>query len=309
MRSTRDTIKIIFNLKGRKKYTTKYLELLKFYCKKEQSFDLLIINENKNNVLDTNDKPIKIINLISKKPINGMNDIFREMFNSKNILLRYKYCCFVEDDNFIFPNFILKSKIFLENNKSFASCSGNCFLYVEKNKSNFTFLKKYLLPNNIHKININDRFIKYNGTLCYYNLFRSEIFIRILFYIDKIKDDNLSEIFFNYLSLISGRNNYINTMHLARFWPRPNVYNIPNKTNWIVKKELFIDIKYIIKVLTYNKPTISLDNSIFKYLSLRFKKKQKLNIFKRVFYTFDNNFFYLINLRFIRKYLVLVNKP
>ena len=64
--------------------------------------------------------------------------------------------------------------------------------------------------------------------LVYYSLIRSAIFLKICKKISQINDDNLSEIYFNYLLIIFGNLKNLNTLYLARFHPRPKIYNIPN---------------------------------------------------------------------------------
>ncbi len=46
----------------------------------------------------------KIINYKFHSNISGMNSIFRAMYHAKDIINSYDYVCFVEDDNFIFPD-------------------------------------------------------------------------------------------------------------------------------------------------------------------------------------------------------------
>ena len=47
--------------------------------------------------------------------------------------------------------------------------------------------------------------------------------------ITKIKDDNSSEILFNFMTIKFGKINKLNCIYLARKYPRPKIYNIPNK--------------------------------------------------------------------------------
>ena len=65
-----------------------------------------------------------------KKPIKGINDIFRSILINSKITEKYKYLLFIEDDNFVFPEAILNCKKFLENNPTFISCNGKSFLLL-----------------------------------------------------------------------------------------------------------------------------------------------------------------------------------
>ena len=144
---TNDIIKIIFLLKGRKKFVKRYLSLLNFYNKHQQNFDLLIITDIKKDFLTINSKlNNRVIFKHSglKKPIKGINEIFKSILINSYILKNYKYSIFVEDDNFVFPGAILKCKKFLENNLNFISANGISFLYSKKNK--FKYLNLYNLP-------------------------------------------------------------------------------------------------------------------------------------------------------------------
>ena len=115
-------LKIIFNLKKRESYLKRYFLLLQQY---PINFDILLINDlgttvnfDVENTLET-----KIIYSQSKRDITGMNSIFKAIYDNKENLKNYKYICFVEDDNFIFPDNINECVKFLENNKNFIGCN------------------------------------------------------------------------------------------------------------------------------------------------------------------------------------------
>ena len=300
------TVKIIFNLKGREKFIERYLKLLSKHKNYKFLFDLLIINENDNNISIQQINEIRIIKKNSLIEINGMNDIFKTLHDMKNIIENYKYVCFVEDDNFIFPYALRKCHNFLEKNKDFISCNGKSFLFGKKNNTNFQYLNFYNSPNNIISNNFNERNVKYNGALCYYSLFRSNYFIEITKKIKLIEDDNLSEVFFNYMALKLGKNYQINDLYLAREHPRPKIYNIPNKKTWLENNNLLVDINIIIDELTRSCENVDeiLSNSIYKYLSLRLFQKNHsfftvylIRIKKFLFYFFHRKkILYFINI-------------
>ena len=127
-------LKIIFNLCDRKKYIERYFKLLKKYQVNKLNFDILIINDFNNylnkNFLHNIETKIIVKNLTTK--ITGMNTMFTAMNGYNNIIEKYSYVCFVEDDNFIFPKGIYQSIKFLEKNNKYVGCGGLSFLYEKK---------------------------------------------------------------------------------------------------------------------------------------------------------------------------------
>ena len=293
------TIKIIFNLNGRTKYVERYLEMIKKNYHTYNFFDILIINERGCKLVK---KKFKVINTKALKKINGMNDIFREILEKKIILNNYKYCCFVEDDNFIFPNSLFNSQKFLEKNNDYIACSGESFIFSKFDKQYF-YLNSYSSPNTVNDENVDTRFKSYNKALCYYNLFRKEFFFKILKKICLISDDNISEVFFNFLTVKFGKIKKLDGIYLAREYPRPKIYNIPNKKEWIRNIDLIKDINTVIKKIDSNNVNNLSDNSIFKYLSLRFFQNKKITIFDRIIIYLKKKIFYLNNVFIINKFI------
>tara|TARA_B100000787_G_C16189897_1_gene296810 strand:+ start:1014 stop:1973 length:960 start_codon:yes stop_codon:yes gene_type:complete len=291
----KEIIKVIFNLKGRTKYIEKYLNMIKKNYSNDNFFDILIINEIGNKLVKKiSNKNFNIFNVTSKKKINGMNDIFREIIQKYFFLNKYKYCCFVEDDNFIFPQSLAKSKKFLEENNDYIACSGRGFIFSYMEKK-YSYLNFYTLPNTVDDINANIRFQKYNKALCYYSLFRKKFFFKILKKITKITDDNMSEVFFNFLAVKFGKIKELNCIYLARKYPRPKIYNIPDKNDWIKNNSLLKDINTVIRNIDNNYLINLSNNSVFKYLSLRFFNNKKITIFSKLIFYFKKYLFYLSN--------------
>ena len=289
------SLKIIFLLKNRKKYILQYLKQIK---KHPQNYDLLILYE-KNIQLERHISK-KIFYYKVKKKIKGMNSIFSSMYDAKDFIRKYKYVCFVEDDNFIFNKGIIKCEKFLESNRDYIGCNGNSFLFQNINKRKY-FINSYISPFFTNE-NIIDRIIQYNKMmgLTYYSLIKTKLFILICKKIKDIKDDNLSEIFFNYLLIIYGKLKKINIVYLARKYPRPKIYNIPKLDKWIAGNHLVKDINYIIRSITQelknshkiNVTDIFLKNSIFYYLSIRLNpKNKKIDLITRI--NMKLNFYYL----------------
>jgi len=307
MKSKNQVIKIIFNIKNRSDNLTKYLNLLCNCYQKDICFDLLIINEKNNKFINGNFNKINIINTTSYKKLNGMNSIFREIYNARTILKKYKYCCFVEDDNFIFPISLVNSKLFLDNNPNYIACSGKKFIYSLSNNK-YCFVNKYLGPNTNDSNILEKRYLNYNGALCYYSLFRKNVFLKILKFITKIEDDNLSEILFNFLTIKFGKIKTIKSMYLARKYPRPQIYNIPHKTKWILKNKLNKDLNFIMQCIDFEYNTKLLDLTIYNYLSSRFKKLNKPNFFDKIIYITTKYQFYFLNYKIITKFLKNVER-
>ena len=307
MKSKNKIIKIIFNISGRTKFLKRYLKLLSRY-KEDISFDLLIINQMDTKILNPKFSNLKILNIIYKDKINGMNDIFRAIYKSQKFIKNYKYCCFVEDDNFIFPKSLINAEFFLDNNSDFIACSGNKFLFSKNNKKNYYYLNKYQGPTTNSSNKVKQRFENYNGAICFYSLIRQKFFIKILKSFTKIKDDNMSEILFNYLTIKYGKINKLNDIYLAREYPRPQIYNIPSKTKWFINNNLFKDIFFVMKSIDKNLSDELLDISIYKYLSSRLKKNRKVNFIYTTLNLFKKFNFYFINYYIVNNFIQNLNK-
>ena len=309
MKTSYKIVKIIFNIKGRSKYLKSYLNLLEQEdYNKSICFDLLIINEKNNKIIKKQIDNLKIINVYSKKKISGMNTIFKEIFNLEKILIKYHYCCFVEDDNFIFPKSLMESKNFLENNKNFIACSGKSFIFSLNRDFEYFFLNKYISPNTNSLTNIKDRFKLFNGALCYYSLFRTNIFLKITKLINSIHDDNLSEVLFNFMTIKFGKINLLNNIYLARKYPRPKVYNIPDKTTWFKNMKLNKDIHFVMRSIDKNYSTLIFEDTIYKYLSNRLKKSNKSKTKDKFLYIVYKYSFYLFNFRMINNFIKNINR-
>ena len=114
----------------------------------------------------------------------------------------------------------------------------------------------------------------------------------------------MSEILFNYLTLIKGNLKSLNFFYLAREYPRPKIYNIPILKEWLKNKNLMNDINKVIDILTKNlenKLSMGeidkfLDLTLFRYLSMRLQlKKQHTSNFKNKIVKKINYFYYQNN--------------
>ena len=302
-------LKIIFNLKKRESYLKRYFLLLQQYT---INFDILLINDlgttvnfDAENTLET-----KIIYSQSKRDITGMNSIFKAIYDNRENLKNYKYICFVEDDNFIFPNSINECVKFLENNKNFIGCNGNSFLFTKGKK--FFLLNAYIAPCfNSKNLISRAKDYKKNWGLTYYSVIETNTFVKICEEISLISDDCLSEIFFNFLTLIHGNLMKLNKIYLAREYPRPSVYNIPTLDMWIKKKNIIDDIQMIILRIKLNLKKLNnqidenlfLELTLFWYLrTIRFSQSSRLGIMeilnkklKKIYYSNHNDIRFFIH--------------
>ena len=98
----------------------------------------------------------------------------------------------------------------------------------------------------------------------------------------EIKDDNMSELMFNFLTIKFGKINQLKSIYLAREYPRPEIYNVPHRTKWILKNELLKDLHLVMKSIDNSYSDEMLDNSIYRYLSKRFKINQKANVLSKI---------------------------
>lgn len=308
MKSNNQVVKIIFNLNGRTNNVINYINLLSKNYNSNIFFDLLIINEKNIQPIQNKFTNLKVINLESNLKIKGMNAIFKEIYNAQNIIQNYEYCCFVEDDNFIFPSTLLDAKIFLDSNSTFIACSGEKFIFAQKNKKNYYYLNMYVGPNTNASNNVVNRFKMYNGALCYYSLFRINYLLKILKFITEIDDDNMSELMFNFLTIKFGKIYQLKSIYLARQYPRPEIYNVPHRTKWILNNELIKDIHFVMKSIDNNYSDEMLDHSLYRYLSKRFKINKKTNILNKVNYFSKKYFFYILNYNTINNFIKNISK-
>ena len=298
-----DILKIIFFPKGRMSYLKRYLKLIENFPSNLIKFDILILEDFKINNFSYK-KKFKNRIIIRKSGLNysikGINDIFKSIFINSDILKKYKYLCLVEDDNFLFPKGLVNCKKFLNNNSSFISCNGKSFL-VSKTKK-YNFLNQYNLPNTLSSSNPIIRGKSYKGGIFYYSLFKTKLFLKIIKDVIKIEDNNLSEIFFNFLSIKYGKHKNLTSLYLAREYPRPKIFNIPEVSKWILNKMLHKEIIILSDILTRGitkkNKIYFLDITLYKYLirRLNYLKKKSISVSKIIYTKKSHEINYYINL-------------
>ena len=177
------------------------------------------------------------------------------------------------------------------------------FSQIQKKKK---FLNLYKLPNSLQSKNLLKRTKNYTGGIFYYSLFKSKIFIKIIKNVIKIKDNNLSEIFFNFQAIKFGKHKRLNNIFLAREYPRPKIYNIPNVFKWIKYNNLLKEIKIMSKILSQNmkkKDKIKfLFFTLYKYLFERLENPKRKKI-KFYLNNFNKN-----NVNYIRNFIKYLNR-
>ena len=120
----------------------------------------------------------------------------------------------------------------------------------------------------------------------------------------------MSEVFFNYMTLKIGKIKQLNNLYLAREYPRPQIYNIPDKITWLKNTNLLLDINIVINNIikgceNYNE---ILNNSIFRYLSLRILNRNNKFILNIFFYKIKKFFFLISNYKEIRFFIKILNE-
>ena len=117
----------------------------------------------------------------------------------------------------------------------------------------------------------------------------------------------MSEVLFNYLTLKMGLINQIKEIYLAREYPRPSIYNIPETSDWLGGKTLLNDINFCMGVIDQGNSKKLLDCSLFNYLSIRFQTQKGTSLSQRIKNKVKKVYFFLANYVKITKFLVKVN--
>ena len=261
---------ILSCLKGREKYIERYLHLAKTF-----SYDhTIIILREKNTGKINYPRGLDISFIETNQEIHGMSDIFKALKKCEEEILKYSYCHFVEDDNFVFTSSIYYLVNSLENSNNFSAAVGEGFLY---DKKNFDLLNVYTLPS-VQSSNAILRLKEFKGGLTYYSIFKTKAFTKICNVVSKISDHNMSELAFNLITVLNYKIKYINKLFLAREYPRPEVYNIPKSFNWITDENFSYELNNLVEVLkielNHNKDSQEIfDLALGDYFSSRFKYK------------------------------------
>jgi len=297
-------------LKGREFYTERYLGLARLFSYHHHI--LLIQEKGSRNILIPSE--LKTLSIRTEISINGMSDIFKAIADSEKKIIHYDYCHFVEDDNFVFADSLLYLSNILDKSPEYSGAVGNSFIY---DKKNYKILNNYKLPS-LNSNNPLDRLKDYisQGGLTYYSLFRSEEFIQICIKVRKVSDHNMSELAFNTLTPLRCKIKFCNVLFLAREYPRPKVYNVPQSLDWLTNKQFSNELNNIVKVINeelipivnFSKNQEVFDLTLANYFRSRFAGSQPrfsinlINLIKKI--SFINNKDAKKMLRYIRINLI-----
>ncbi|MDG2228518.1 MAG: hypothetical protein P8L74_00175 [Gammaproteobacteria bacterium] len=294
------TVSLLTCLKGREDYITRYLYLSSVFDYKHKI--LILKEQGSTHFKIPEDLDVSVIETDTQ--IYGMSDIFKVLNRHESTILKFKYCHYVEDDNFIFTESLDRLVDFLESSCEFSAAVGNAFLHDNKT---FSFLNSYRLPS-IKAQTSEERLLEFNGGLTYYSLFKTEEFTKICNIVSHISDNNMSEISFNISAVVKIRVKYLNVLFLAREYPRPRIYNIPSSLAWITDQKFSYELRNLVEILVKE---LKLDMSyqdffniaLADYFSSRFSPKEKL--LREIISNFYNKTI-LKNSKEVKEYLELL---
>ena len=217
---------LVFSLRGREKYLSRYLDLARKFGRRRLIF---VLREADAGIPENDgENPLKIVETGMK--IQGMADIFHALGNFLAGEREFEFCHFVEDDNFAFPSGLSQAAEILTKEAKVDGVCGRAFLHSPSGE----LLNAYRLPR-LAGFSARERLDEYDsqGGLSYYSLFRASALEEICRDLASIDDDNLTEVAFNYLCAMKARVLKTGSVFLAREYPRPPVYNIPVAEDWI----------------------------------------------------------------------------
>jgi glycosyltransferase domain-containing protein len=269
-------ITILPYLKGREAFTERYLGLAKFFS---YHHHILIIKEKGSRNINIPSE-LKTISTITQIKIQGMSDVFKAIYSSKGQIINFEYCHFVEDDNFVFSsslNYLLNN---LQESPEYSGVVGNSFLY---DKDDYNILNNYRMSAFTHKTPLQR--LEYYGSdsrLTYYSIFRSKEFLSICSEVVKVSDHNMSELAFNLLVSLRCKIKFYNVLFLAREYPRPLVYNVPKRFDWLINEKFSNELKNLLCILkdeirlsaNLNKNQEIFDLTLSNYFSSTFVNKK-----------------------------------
>gem|GEM_PF-4629983 len=248
--------------------------------------------------------------------LTGMCAIFQAISAERETILAYDFACYCDDDNLVSPSFLEVGNRFLKNNEDFVGCNGLRFL-MNDYAGKPTFLARYQSQELISDSKFG-RLQEYaqQGGILFYTLLRSSVLIAVVSASNVLKDDNLSEISVNFSLPSFGKIKLLPDIQLARFYPRPAVFNIVSPLNWIKRPDLQAELVRCHQILldSYGVITNSPDESqlfeqsLGKYLALRFTKVPA-NLFKSINKKITDGLFHAKNAPAVKTMLGAVGEP
>ena len=164
-----------------------FLKRLLQFINGQKNFNIIILDSSSNK---KNKEFYSFQNEFKKKNIRIIYFKKDIMLNKKISLslnmIKTKYVLLCPDDDFIFPNSVIKAKKFLEKNSNYICAHGDYYAHPNfkdlKEKKDFFFYKLYS-SKNLEKPNPQDRLAQYlskiGGIFPYYALYRTKSFKQI----------------------------------------------------------------------------------------------------------------------------------
>ena len=165
--------------------------------------------------------------------LNGMASIFQAIESESHIIKQFQCVAYCDDDNLINPSFLEKAAKFLQDHEHYAGCNGRRFL-CSRSDYKFSFLGQYA-SQHLDAETETQRLEQYcqQGGILFYAVLRSKVFLESLFGIASIQDNNSAELLLNYRLPKFGKFALLPEIQLARPYPRPAIFNIPEALTWL----------------------------------------------------------------------------
>ena len=246
--------------------------------------------------------------------LNGMASIFQSIELESQVIKQFQCVAYCDDDNLINPSFLEKATKFLQDHEHYAGCNGWRFL-CSRSDHRFSFLGQYATQH-IDASSVGKRLEQYcqQGGILFYAVLRSKVFLESLEGIASIQDDNSAELLLNYRLPKFGKFALLPEMQLARPYPRPAIFNIPEALTWLNSDLMHPSLKRCIDMLisdygiscNQNRQNDFFKTTIGQYLQRRFYGVQPSAIAKCC-KPIGNFFFRVVHRKTIAKMLNAFN--
>lgn len=165
--------------------------------------------------------------------LNGMASIFQAIELESQVIKQFQCAAYCDDDNLINPSFLEKAVKFLQDHEHYAGCNGRRFLCSQSDHCH-SFLGQYA-SQYLDADTETQRLGQYcqQGGILFYAVVRSKVFLESLLGVASIQDDNSAEILLNYRLPKFGKFVLLPEIQLARPYPRPTIFNIPEALTWL----------------------------------------------------------------------------
>ena len=211
--------------------------------------------------------------------LNGMASIFQAIELESNLIKQYKYVTYCDDDNLINPIFIQQAASFLHLHQDYAGCNGRRLL-CEQTDAGLVFLAQYATQR-LEAGQAKHRLQQYcqQGGILFYAFLQTEVLLESVAGIESIDDDNVAEILINYRLPKFGKFALLSELQLARPYPRPTIFNIPDILSWLRSENMQPSMMTCLDMLICDydiDPSMKAQNNFFMstigcYLQRRFR--------------------------------------